>query len=226
MSVPTRDVLLVPYSTNWNTRIVASATTYGLSASQVTQFTGLYSPYLAAANAASAEGQKNKSLVAARNSAKASLLPYFRELYAFVQANRNVADSAKVDLGVVIRRQPTPKPAPTTAPVITVLSVFGHSIRLRIREAGGTRRGRPVNAAGCTLFSHVGETYPAAGSPEWTCEGNVTKDSIIVAVPDAIPAGSKIFFTAFWYTQRGLSSDACTPIFTHVGFDGAMPLSG
>jgi hypothetical protein len=120
--VPTRDVLLMPYSTNFNTRIVASASTYGLSAAQVTKFTGLYTPYIEAANAAAAEGQKNKSLVASRNSAKAALMPYFRELYAFIQANSDVADSAKVDLGIVIRRHPAPQPAVATAPIITVAS--------------------------------------------------------------------------------------------------------
>jgi hypothetical protein len=222
--VPTRDVLLMPYSTNFNTRIVASASTYGLSAAQVTKFTGLYTPYIEAANAAAAEGQKNKSLVASRNSAKAALMPYFRELYAFIQANSDVADSAKVDLGIVIRRHPAPQPAVATAPIITVKNVYGHNIELAIRGVG-KRRGRATNAAGCSLFSYVGEVAPAAGSSNWRAEGNVTRDSVVVVVPDEIAPGSKIFFTGFWYTRRGLSSVACTPIWTHVGFEGAAPLA-
>jgi hypothetical protein len=225
MAVPTRDKLLVPFSTNFNARISTAPATYLLSPAQATQYTSLHDPYIAAAAAASAPGQKSRSLVAARNSLKQSLLPYARELYAFIQANTGVADSAKTDVGVVIRKkEPTPLPAPSAAPSLTVKSVYGRQFTLKIKDASGTRRGRPPATTGAQLFSFVGETPPAGGAAGWISEGTVTRNTVVVAMPSTLAPGTRVWFTCCWFNARG-TGPSCTPVGSGIGFDGAEPVA-
>jgi hypothetical protein len=49
LALPKLDSLLVPFSTNWNTRTVASPATFGLLAPRVAAYTALHTPYITAA---------------------------------------------------------------------------------------------------------------------------------------------------------------------------------
>ena len=45
MAVPTKDVLLAPYATNWQTRIATGFATFGLTSAQAAAFTAVYTPW-------------------------------------------------------------------------------------------------------------------------------------------------------------------------------------
>src|SRR2546425_12605325 len=88
--IPLKDSLLVPYSTNFNDRIVAAPATFSLSSAQAALYTAFHTPYVAAYNAmmaARADGTRSESLTATKNSTKRGLLDYARQLYSFVQSN-------------------------------------------------------------------------------------------------------------------------------------------
>src|SRR5438067_9953035 len=110
MAFPTKDSALAAYSTNFNTRIVASPLVFNLTALQATAYTALHDPFIAAYEAASAVGARSRSLVAAKNTAKHALLAYGRQLYGFVQSAATVSDANKELLGVRVRSTPTPQP--------------------------------------------------------------------------------------------------------------------
>src|SRR3954467_15073857 len=106
MSIPTKDSLLVPYSTNFNDRIVANPSTFQLVAAQATAYTALHTPYITAYEtmmAARADGTRSKSLTNAKDNAKRNLLTYGRQLYSFVQSNNSVSQANKILLGIHLR---------------------------------------------------------------------------------------------------------------------------
>ena len=228
MAFPKKDSVLVAYSTNFNDRIVASPATFSLSAPQAAAYTPLHAAFVSAYEAvveAREAGTRSRSLVQTKDQAKRDLLTYGRELYKLVQASLTVTDANKTLLGVkVIDNQPTPIPAPNAAPEIRVLSVYGRDVRLGIRDASGARKGRPVGVAGCSLYSFVGPSAPTTNDG-WKSEGNITRNDIIVQFPETVTPGTKVWFTGFWYSLRGLSGPAATPISTHIGFEGAQPLA-
>jgi hypothetical protein len=229
MSVPIRDSKLVPYITNFNTKIGASFASYGLTSAQATALDVVVDPYLVAANAVIEARQAKvgtQILTAIRESKKEALLPVARQFYGIIQELISVPDELKLGLGITLKPdgRAAPKPAVGTAPALTAIKVFGHHITVGIKDSTGERKGRAKFAAGASLFSFVGAN-PPTGDQVWKSEGNVTKDKIIVLVPEAIPAGAKIWFTAYWYNTTGLSSPACTPISTVVGTEGAEPLA-
>src|SRR4051812_42347229 len=98
MAIPTKDTALVDWTTNADTRLTASPTTYGATAAIATAYHVVHLAFLAAYNnlvAARAAGTRSESLVALRDSAKSNLLAYARPLYKQVQANAAVTPAAK-----------------------------------------------------------------------------------------------------------------------------------
>src|SRR5690349_2149613 len=116
MAIPTKDSLLADFSTNFETRIVANPTDYGLTAAQATAYTALHDPFITAYDAVVAAreaGTRSSSLVATKDAAKLALLSYARQLYSFVQSSLTVTDARKIELGVRVKDlTPTPVPAP------------------------------------------------------------------------------------------------------------------
>jgi hypothetical protein len=118
MAIPTKDTLLAPCAENWNVRLATGYATFGFSSEQAAALSAVYQPYAdawAALQAARSAGIRSASLTAEKDSAKDSLLPYLRELYAVLQASRTVSEASKELLGARSRssqRTPLPPPGP------------------------------------------------------------------------------------------------------------------
>src|ERR671913_1758924 len=109
MAIPKKDAELVAWSTNFETRITASPTAFGLTAPLATAYSALHDAFVAAYDAASNDGTRSKSLVAAKDLAKANLLANARDLYQVVQGTPTVTDVQRIDLGINVRKtEPTP----------------------------------------------------------------------------------------------------------------------
>src|SRR4051812_26960555 len=104
---PKKDAELVPYTTNWKTRITATPTTWHFSTSDASAYGALSDTYIAAQAAyadAVAAGIRDKSLLEARNTAKNALLAKGREMYALVQNSSTISDANKALLNVKIKK--------------------------------------------------------------------------------------------------------------------------
>jgi hypothetical protein len=139
---------------------------------------------------------------------------------------QTLTDQQLIDIGLrPYDPVPTPSPIPASAPILVVVSVFGHDVRVKLKDASGERRGKPSFVTSAQLYSYVGEE-PPAGADGWKLEACVTRTSIIVAFPSTVPAGSKVYLTAAWMNSRGLTGPACTPVASAIGYEGAMPMAG
>src|SRR3954447_24246562 len=102
--IPTKDSLLAGWSSNCDDKLQLSATTYGCTTAQATQYHALHLLWMAAYDAvvaARANGSQTKQLTQAKTTAKQNLLDFAREIYAFVQASLTVSAENKTALGVV-----------------------------------------------------------------------------------------------------------------------------
>src|SRR5439155_479754 len=102
--------------------------------------------FVTAYNAIATTGDRSKSLVAAKNTAKIALLSYARQIYAIVQASLSVSDANKELLDIVVRKtEPTPVPVPASAPGLIVKSVSGTTVVLRLVDVSDTaKRSKPA----------------------------------------------------------------------------------
>jgi hypothetical protein len=226
MAIPKKDSLLVPWGSNFDVKVTASPVTYALTAAQALSFHTAYQSYVAAYNdvaTARSAGTRSRVLTQIKETAKAGLLRVGRELYAIVQESNSVPPADKEDVGVLVRKTTTsPVPAPSAAPGISILATVGNTIKLRLFDSVDTaRRGKPLGVDGAAVFSYVGATAPTEESA-WTFEGNTARPRIDIVFPAETPAGSKVWFTAFWFNQRKQRGPAASPIGSNLPGGAAM----
>jgi hypothetical protein len=197
MAIPTKDVLLVDWSTNANTRLTANPATYGTTASVATQYDTLHDAYVLAYNnlvAARAAGTRSQSLTALKSGAKLALLNFARPLYKQIQANTAVTAAAKIELGVVVPNpEPTPQPVPAFAPGINIVSVNGRLVTIRLFDpAHPTRKRIPLGVDGATVMSFVG-TEPPEDVRAFKYEGSTSKTTVQILFPESVAAGTQVW---------------------------------
>lgn len=219
MAIPKKDALLVEFSTNFNNRIVASPSTFSLTAAQAAAYTALHNPYVAGYQAlmeARAAGTQSASLTNVKDTAKAQLLQYARELYTQVQASLNVTEANKILLGIHIRQRPSPVPAPSTRPTLRIKSVYGTTVLVNVFDADSAgKRGKAPGAIGANVYSFVG-AEPASDPAAWQFHGQATKPDFEVHLPDSMAGGSKVWITATWYSRRGDTGPLAIPQMTRI----------
>ena len=222
---PGREADLVTFTQQFKAKITATPTAYSLTAAQATAYAAKSDDFIAKWNVVQDPATRTRTNTSLKDVAKAALLAELRMLVKIIQNAPATTNAMRIELGIPQRAtEPTPIPPPAAAPLLEVVKVYGRQITVRLKDAVGDRRGKPQGCAGATLFSFVGAEPPASGAG-WRAEGNVTRGTIIVEFAATVPAGAKVWFTAIWYSQRGLTGPACTPVQSGIGYEGAMPMA-
>lgn len=211
--LPTRESELVAWSGNFAQVIGSDPLLYGLDLGQASAYTAAQEAFAALFASAQGNGTRTPAVIQSKKQAKAALIALTRELVNICQSWPGMTNEKRSLLGVTIRDvEPTPVPVPTTAPVIEVLGKWAQVIKIRLRDADSTRRGRPDGVVGATLFTFVGDQPPADISG-WKFEGNVKDTVVELEFAPTVPPGSKVWITGFWRNNRDESGPATMPIY-------------
>ena len=215
------DAGLLAFATPFSTKISAGPTAFGLTAGNATALAAAVADYSSKLAAAQDPATRGEQTIFLKDLSKDGLITLIRQFARQIQGTMTVTDAQRQDLGLPIR-DTTPSPAEpiTVAPALTIQEVFGHNVRVRVRDASGTRRGRPAEARGCILYSFVGAT-PPAGAEGWISEGPIARDSQVVAFNAELAPGTKVWFTAQWFNAAG-TGPGCSPVPTQIGVEGAL----
>jgi hypothetical protein len=224
MAVPTfptrKDADLLTWSANFDALVTAGAATYGLTEAQAAAYAALHTAYATAHATATNPNTNSKANINAKNQAKQQLLSGpggAWELVNIVQAFPDTTNAMRGQLGLRIPdSEPSPVPAPATAPDLSILATMARIIKVRLRDQDApSSRGKPQGVQGATVLYHVGEEAPADPS-QWIFALNTSKTLMDVQIPASVTAGSKVWLTAFWFNARKQSSPAALPESTRV----------
>ena len=229
MAIPTKDSLLVPFSTNFNTRINATPVVYGTTAPAALAYTALHDPFVAAYNALIAAREahiRSSPLAQTKDDAKRNLLRYARWMYKNIQANSAVTDTSKTELGIRVPDvSPTPQPVPSFAPKLSVESVNGRLVRILLTDpAHPTRKRMPDGCNGATVMSFVGPTAPETPAG-FKYEGSTAKTTIEVLFPETVEPGAQAWLIAFFFNERKQNGPACTAVPVTINYPASMPMA-
>lgn len=222
---PQTEAELVTFSTTFAGVISADPAACGLTLAQATDYTAAQEAFGAAYQASKNPSTRSPATIEQKRTLKAALVALTRSYVKICQAYPGMTNDLRVQLGITVPDvTPTPSPIPEEPPVLDVVSVSGHTIKLRLHNGDPSRRARPAGVTGATLFSYVGE-QPPVDLGAWKFEGNTTKLRETLVLPGTVAAGSVVWLTAFWFNARAQSGPACTPVSTHVGFGGVSQVA-
>lgn len=223
---PPREADLVSWSANFATKISATPVAFGLTAAQATAFSALNSTWASAYTTASEHGTNSSAAIIAKNTAKQNLLNGgngARQLVAIVRAFPTITKSQLADLGIRPRDVvPTPVPPPARAPDLSIVSVAGRTVKIRMRDAENPdRRGKPVGVQGASVMTFVGAA-PPADPLDWSLMLNTSRTVVDLEFPSTVPAGSLVWISAFWFNARKQTSPAAAIQSTNIAGGLAM----
>lgn len=210
---PSREADLITSSANFDVKITATPTTFGLTAPQATAFHTTQQAFATAYTVAHDPLTRSPANIIAKDAAKAALLASYRQLAGIVQRFPGTTNFIRSELGLPLRHpEPTPIPVPSSAPLVAIKSVSGRTARCRLIDAANpTRRGKPAGTSGAAVFSFVGATAPA-NLADWTFEGNTGRTTIDIVFPTTVLAGATIWIIAYWFNPRKQAGPNSDPV--------------
>ena len=216
--LPNRDADLLTWAQSASAFITATPTAYGLTSTIATGFASTVSSYSAALEAVQ-PGVRSKMAVIAKNNAKNALKANIRNWAKIVDGTATVTNAQRAQLGLNVRAQPSPIPPPTSAPNLDIVSVTGRTLRIKLHDGTGARRGKPANVRGASIFSFTGATPPPS-LEDWKFEGQTGKTIVEIPFPTTLAPGATVWLTAFWIGTRMEAGPVCDAVSVTFGAAG------
>lgn len=203
---------LVAQCQDVSAKITAAPASYSLLPADAVALAALVTAFVTAYGLWADPATKTAVVTEQKNLAKDNLIALMRSYGRRISANPNISDDLKVGLGLNIRDNPSPVPAPSSKPVLTVLSVSERTVRLKIADENTpNKRAKPAGATEYEIFTHAGDSAPADISL-WTYQGQGTKATVDVTVADSVASGSVVWIIARWCSRRGLPGPKGSPV--------------
>ncbi|MGN6625775.1 MAG: hypothetical protein ACTHLN_04075 [Tepidisphaeraceae bacterium] len=218
--LPARESELVTWTENFDLKINATPTTYGLTAAQAAAYTPASTAFVEAYKACNTDSTNSRTAIITKNDAKKVLIASARQLSRIVQSFPGTTNTMRAELGLTVPATPTPTPWPDVAPVSEILTVDGRRVQTATHAAGSTRRSRAPGMTGALVYSYVGDTYPSDPAL-WQFEGIATRSKFEVIFPDSVPAGATVWICAAWVNRRGEAGPVSKPVSVNLQGGGS-----
>jgi hypothetical protein len=216
--IESTDAGLLTQSADVAATIAENLAGYHVSSAQSAQLSADQAAYALAYEAAKNPGTRTPVKVAEKQAKKKALIKTMRAVGQQVQVDQTISDALKIAMSLKPRDfEPTPILAPSVAPALTALGVFGRNVRCRATDPtqAGKRR-KPEGVAGAKIFSFTGEE-PSADIDAWKFEGLSTRSDFDVVFGPAVAPGTKVWICACWYSPRGASGPVSAAVSAFVG---------
>jgi hypothetical protein len=202
--IPSTDGDLATFAANFSAVLTADPTAYGLTAGDASTFAALNSTYQSAYTTATNPSTRTPDAIAAKDAAKNALKPEMRRLGNLIQANIAVSDADKIAIGLTVRDTvPTPISAPSSFPLISVLSATPYNINLKINDSDTpTTNAKPAAAIACELYAQASAT--PLTDPEAISYSGLETRHLANLQFDAGDVGKTAYIVGRWVTRTGL----------------------
>jgi hypothetical protein len=215
------DAELYTGSQNFSDKISLDPAVYGVPVPMATAYATANSTWTDAYEMATDPVTRTKSTIAAKNAARAVIRAMASDLAKIIDGTPTVSDARKIELGLNVRKQPSPVPAPTEAPAVDLISVVNRTVTIHILDsAASNKRGKPAGAVAAWVYTYVGQNYPT-DLAAWSFEGSATKAKHEIVFPDAVAAGQSVWIRAAWINAKQDAGPLSVPITTNLQGGGS-----
>jgi hypothetical protein len=214
-TLPETDAGLLVWSLGFSNSINSAPEAFGLTPLLASQYAANHELFKTAM-AGVEPGVRCKSSVTEKNAARKSLRDNAVMLIRIIQATTSVTAAQKQGLGIRVRRPATPSPVPDGAPGMTVISVRGWTVKVRLYDGATTgHRGKPPRVIGASWFTFIGDE-PPADVGLWRFNGNTGRTAIEFTFPSSLPPGARVWMTARWFNGRKQGGPMSQPVGTNL----------
>jgi hypothetical protein len=207
---PRGDQELRTWAIDADAYIALAPSNVGLTALQSTTFHGFVQDYDDRLSAALNPETKTKPVVAAKNSSKLALTANAKLILRLIAAHPGLSDEQREILGMNLPNPPSPQPAPSTQPIVTIAGSGGGQAALRLRDqTAPDRRAKPAGVASALVAIAV----TAADAPEPSFAGVkfdvvATRTNYTLELPADATVGKRLWIRACWANERGMPGPA------------------
>jgi hypothetical protein len=213
---------IVAGSANFAAKIATNFATYGISNAQATFFGTLNTTLQDKWTLATTPDTRTPVAIEQKNLAIKAMRTEAIMLAAICNRTPTVTDAMLVELGLLPRTTPTPRPVPPDAPVVEYVSCNGRLVKIKLHGAPpDTGRGKPFGAQSANIFTFVGDEPP--NDPRlYHFEGSTTRPNTEILFPNSVANGATVWISACWASARGERGPGSVPISVTVQ-GGAIP---
>jgi len=220
--IPAREADLDAFVHNFNDRIAAAPTQFGISAAQSAALQALVDAWDTSYAITKSLATRCQSAVIAKNQAKVALVKNVRELARIIQAYPGTTNEMRSLLGLTVPATRQSQKVPQSTPMLEIVKVVGNVVTLQLRDSENLARLRPQYATSATLFSYIGENPPTSAEGWYFQTGTTTTRTDLTFDP-SLPMGTTVYLTAFWKNDRDMSGPACQPVAVTLLGSAALP---
>jgi hypothetical protein len=203
--IPTKDLAFEAWDLNWSTLLTANPALYGVTAADATNQTALYTAWHTQYLLATNPSTKTKTVVAAKNAARANATAGIRPLAQAITLNNGVSNANKLALGLNLHGStgPTPIPAPSSFPQLALVAATPGELTFKYTDSSdGVSRSKPAGVLSGLLFA-LASTTPITNPADLVFRGLFTKQPFAVDTSVFGPAKT-VYVAAQWATRTGL----------------------
>jgi hypothetical protein len=214
--VPRRDDQLKDWSNALSTNLSASYASYGLDESDAIEYAELTVDFAEALRVSQAGPTRTAVTVQEKSVCRTRLVERTRELNRRIQANPNVSNADRASLGLTVPKSTaTSVGRPDDAPLLSVDHVIARTVRIRLRGALSTTRGKPQGCAGASIYWVASEEWPT-NTAGWTYLCGVTRTFANVTLPASLTPGTRVWLSAAWYNAKAQQGNGSTAVSVRV----------
>ena len=203
--IPVKDSDLNNWAANFSSLITAAPATYGLVSGDATAIAAVVAAWAAAYALVTSPSTKTAMTVQAKNTERTMMLATLRPYAQSISLNAGVSSGNKTAVGVNPRTSvPQPITAPTTNPILTVVSQFALNTILRYVDsmASPSVKSKPYGVIQVQIFGQTSAT--AITNPALLPLLQVTAKCPFTQPWASGDAGKIAYIAARWVTRKGL----------------------
>ena len=219
--LPRKDADLLAWSQNFHSVLAAGPGSFGVTEGDVTLLNTKRNDFVAKMELVEPT-VRNKASTALKNESRENLVSYIKSLALQIYGHIGITDAQLIELGLTVRKNPTPSPVPEFAPLINVTSVSGTVAIILLRDSQQpSKRGRPARVAGANVFKFVGEN-PPENFNQWEFAGPVNKTRFELDLGATLAPATRVWITACWVNPKSQTGPLSDPIFAYTQAGGTM----
>ncbi len=200
--------------------IAAAPLLYGTTEDRATELTSAYTGYNDAYVISQDAARRTKGTVAAKDEKRAILRTILGQISRGIYATPTVTKEMLADISLNIPKHRSTIAAPSQAPAMHLLSMYGRTLTVKIHDLEVEGRNRPPGCVAAWVYFCVGDTY-SSDPGTWEFCGSTTRSKYEFTLPNSVANGAQVWVCSTWINAKQQSGPISMPIATNVQGGGA-----